>query len=486
MLQEKLLLIVLNFLLVFPMYGQSYQLDPTFNPNYNFNHFGCGLVARVTLGPNANLYLEGYFWDNDNWIFGVENYARLDYFGNFDENFYMIAPTPFLGKGFFYNDLLWLTQHWDIRAYDQNANWVNMAFNDSLDKDFTGGITSSPYILEDGSMFIGLNKRKYIWDSISDNRYSFAKILPTGRADTSFKHTPDEFVDQIFKSPEDKLVVKGGFSSWDGHPCWRIARIGLNGEFDSSFTSVVEQPTFGILHVQPDSKVLVGGHFTIQGSAQRYGLVRLNADGSLDSTFNNENNVAFEDTFSTPTCNVVCPTPDGGYLFGGVFDSYQGYPRGRIVKVDSNGFIDTTVFNHEGFDTLVNWFLPYFGHYVSVEDIIPALEPNTYFVAGRFAKYNGIDVQPIVKLKYVPLGLGEVQKQPYLNLYPNPAKEYVQMETDLTGNLEVTILNMQGGLIRQEHLINRQLDISYLKNGIYLLEIESTNQRVIRKLMIQK
>ncbi len=486
MLQEKLLLIVLSFLLVFPIYGQSYQLDPTFNPNYNFNHIGCGGVFRVTLGPDNNLYLEGEFLDNDNWIWGVENYARLDYHGNFDESFYMTALTPFKGKGFFYNDLLWLTQMHDIRTYDQNANWVNMAFNDSLDKDFTHGITSPPYILEDGSMFIGLYNVKYIWDSISTNRYCFAKILQTGRVDTSFKHTPDWFVEQIFKSPEDKLVVKGGFTSWDGHPCRYIARIGLNGEFDSSFTSVVNQPSFKILHVQTDGKVLVGGDFTLHGSAQRYGLVRFNADGSLDSTFNNENNVAFEDTFSKPSGNVVCPTPDGGYLFGGGFDSYQGYPRGRIVKVDSNGFIDTTVFNHEGFDTLVNWYYPYFDHFVGVGDIIPALEPNTYFVAGRFAKYNGIDVQPIVKLKYVPLGIAEVQKQPYLNLHPNPANEYVQIETDLTGNLEVTILNMQGGLIRKELLINRQLDISYLKNGIYLLEIESKNQRLSRKIVTQK
>ena len=43
---------------------------------------------------------------------------------------------------------------------------------------------------------------------------------------------------------------------------------------------------FRSVAVQPDGKVLIGGDFTTVNGTNRNGIARLNADGSLDSSFN--------------------------------------------------------------------------------------------------------------------------------------------------------------------------------------------------------
>ena len=63
-----------------------------------------------------------------------------------------------------------------------------------------------------------------------------------------------------------------------------------DGSLDTTFTNgVANGPMARVdsLAVQPDGKILVGGNFTTLGGQPRSYLGRLNADGSLDTTFTN-------------------------------------------------------------------------------------------------------------------------------------------------------------------------------------------------------
>jgi Domain of unknown function (DUF5122) beta-propeller len=60
------------------------------------------------------------------------------------------------------------------------------------------------------------------------------------------------------------------------------------GDLDTSFLSSAGGTTNGsiaVFKVQPDGKILAGGFFTEVNGVAQYGLLRLNSDGSRDSSF---------------------------------------------------------------------------------------------------------------------------------------------------------------------------------------------------------
>src|SRR6266480_1909694 len=65
--------------------------------------------------------------------------------------------------------------------------------------------------------------------------------------------------------------------------------------------------------LQPDGKLLIGGHFTKVNGVTRQSLARLNADGTLDLTF---------DPGAGPDAGIGIPTISGGMLL---------QPDGKII-----------------------------------------------------------------------------------------------------------------------------------------------------------
>ena len=61
------------------------------------------------------------------------------------------------------------------------------------------------------------------------------------------------------------------------------------GEVDPTFNAAIQDSLRGSVEriiVQPDGKLLVVGNFTVAGNTARSNIARLNADGSVDPTFN--------------------------------------------------------------------------------------------------------------------------------------------------------------------------------------------------------
>lgn len=85
--------------------------------------------------------------------------------------------------------------------------------------------------------------------------------------------------------------------------------------------------------VQPDGKILIGGAFYKYNGVVQYRIARLNSDGSLDPAF---------DSGSGPVGWVysMALQPDGKILIGGDFMSYDGTPRNRVARLNSDGSLD--------------------------------------------------------------------------------------------------------------------------------------------------
>ncbi|MBL0044402.1 MAG: T9SS type A sorting domain-containing protein [Flavobacteriales bacterium] len=77
---------------------------------------------------------------------------------------------------------------------------------------------------------------------------------------------------------------------------------------------------------QPDGKILVGGNFTAYQGVPRQRIARLNADGSLDNTFQPC------DGFNGIVRDFALQ-PDGRLLVTGDFTSYGGVARNRIARL---------------------------------------------------------------------------------------------------------------------------------------------------------
>jgi uncharacterized repeat protein (TIGR01451 family)/uncharacterized delta-60 repeat protein len=146
----------------------------------------------------------------------------------------------------------------------------------------------------------------------------------------------DDFISSIVVAPFGKILVGGAFSSFNGVQRNRIARINGDGTLDGTFNpGVGANGTVWSIALQPDGNVLIGGEFTsVNGTNCNY-IARLGTNGVLDATF---------DSSTGPNAPVLTMAlqPDGRVLIGGEFTAVGGVPRNRIARLNANGSLDMT------------------------------------------------------------------------------------------------------------------------------------------------
>ncbi len=95
-------------------------------------------------------------------------------------------------------------------------------------------------------------------------------------------------VEAVAVQPDGAILVGGKFTTVNGGRRAYLGRLTRDGTLDPVFAPVVSSgsgsPVTSLV-VQPDGRILVAGDFTILAGAPRRYLGRLNADGSLDATF---------------------------------------------------------------------------------------------------------------------------------------------------------------------------------------------------------
>lgn len=108
-----------------------------------------------------------------------------------------------------------------------------------------------------------------------------------GSIDLSFRPMLGEFahsVSDIVVQPDRKILIAGWILLPDGTQ--GIARLNADGSIDSSFHSPETlNSAVSRMALQKDGKILIGGGFSQIGDVTRRSIARLNADGSVDPTF---------------------------------------------------------------------------------------------------------------------------------------------------------------------------------------------------------
>ncbi|HEV7402338.1 MAG TPA: cadherin-like beta sandwich domain-containing protein [Chthoniobacteraceae bacterium] len=108
------------------------------------------------------------------------------------------------------------------------------------------------------------------------------------------------------------------------------------GGVDAGFNPNVTGGVVLATALQPDGKIVIGGEFTVVGTTARRNLARLNADGTVDPTF---------DPGVGPDAAVDCVAVEsnGKILVGGAFAGVGGAgPHAFLARYLANGAVDET------------------------------------------------------------------------------------------------------------------------------------------------
>jgi len=206
-----------------------------------------------------------------------------------------------------------------------------------------------------------------------------------------------------------KVLVGGNFDLVDGVRRLGIARLNADGSLDAGFDP--KKVTYnggsadlrGVVSVvQDDGKVLIGGYFWASNNGvNRYGIARLNSDGSLDTGFT-----------ASPDYSVqaIALQDDGKVLIGGSFNFVNGVSRNGIARLNPDGSLDA------GFD-------PGSGSFYNPDFIILQLDGK---ILIRGTRLNGDS-----PLKFVPFA-GPVNVSLRVTLTVQPSRNYIfQASTNL-------------------------------------------------------
>lgn len=189
----------------------------------------------------------------------------------------------------------------------------------------------------------------------------------------------DNSIRTLSKQTDNNLIVGGDFLNFNGKPLQYLTRLKPDGTVDLDFnTGTGFNGKVYSSHIQSDGKIIIGGNFTSYNGAPIGRLIRLNNDGSHDTTFNTSQ------ATSSGIINQIVQQSDGKIIIVGSFTKYDGTTVNRIARILPNGNLDSGFLTGLGAPANIN----------SIE----IQTDGKIILAGNFIKFNGIDVNRIIRL----------------------------------------------------------------------------------------
>ena len=383
----------------------------------------------------------------------------------------------------------------------------------SIDTTFNTGTGSSNGIAciavqGDGKVLIGGSFTNFNGVAI----ISIARLNVDGSLDTTFNPgiSANGSIVTIALQADGKVLIGGNFTNYNGNEINRIARLNTNGSLDTTFN-----PGTGFngspytLVVQGDGKVLVGGSFTQFNGTARSGIVRLNTNGSLDTTFNpgsgTNGNIA-------NIVNSIALQVDGKIIIGGWFTSYNGTSRNNIARIYANGTLDTAYNPSTYFDrplyslaiqgddkviigalNLTNYtaFITRLNTNGTIDTVFnPGTGPNStitsmavqgdgkVLISGEFTSYNGIGRNRIARINGDTALSSIGFENNGLKIYPNPSNGVYNLQTnEMNTAKSISIYSILGQKIYDTVISSNEttIDISNQPKGVYLYKVFGEN-----------
>lgn len=266
----------------------------------------------------------------------------------------------------------------------------------------------------------------------------------------------------------DGRILLAGQARVDATDDFAVVRYLPNGNLDASFgTNGITLTDIGgghdtgyALGLQPDGRILVGGVGRV-GTQNRFALVRYEADGTVDLTFGEEGIVTASPGMINDIAHSIAVQEDGRIVLAGR-SPIAGKWHFSLVRFNGDGTTDET-FGEEGV-VLTNFDGgDAYGHAVALQPDGRILMAGSAWVAGSWyvglCRYHSTDLSPVAAYPtHLPL-----------EVYPNPTSGILYLDEMLNGRYEVW--DPWGRLVQHGHLTSRELDLSALPAGMYMLRV---------------
>jgi uncharacterized delta-60 repeat protein len=159
------------------------------------------------------------------------------------------------------------------------------------------------------------------------------RLLPNGALDPTFSPAtlPDGYISSILALPDGSALIAGGFTAINGIPAGRIARLLPDGT-PAPFVAAGRgaDDTIFAMTRQSDGRILVGGVFDHFDGVPRHRVARLNADLSLDPSF--DPGAGISGPFSS-IITALALESDGDVLAGGNFAAVSGAEHFNLARL---------------------------------------------------------------------------------------------------------------------------------------------------------
>ncbi|MFA6151804.1 MAG: T9SS type A sorting domain-containing protein [Chitinophagaceae bacterium] len=239
--------------------------------------------------------------------------------------------------------------------------------------------------------------------------------------------------------------------------------------------------------VAADGKIWIGGsnEFRTPGP---FTVGRLNTNGTADSSLDSDGIINYPwKVGGDNKCSDILPLPDGKILLGGsTGNPFDGTDNFALLRVKADGTIDSSFGEYGRLITSVNFS----GEMTAfIEKLLlqqdgkilafgfSAISSESYGTIGRYyANGDLIDVS-IDEL---------LSSNNKISVYPNPANSKVYY--NLPGNMQaaqLSLLNMQGQMMLHTNQPKQnEIETGNLPNGCYILRIRSGTAVFTQKLVI--
>ena len=304
-------------------------LDMSFSADIGAN-WEDGTVHTIIVQPDGKAIIGGEF----SLVNGTSRHlvARLNANGSLDRTFYVGAAVGVVQTLALQPDGRLLVSGYLAIDGTSRFTLVRLHPDGNLDSGFHGHETvadvKSIGVQSDGKVLV------------SNGRQLF-RLNPDGRPDPGFHgpaigEEPLDFIESVLVDPGGRILIRGGFTSVNNTARKGIARLHADGSLDSSF---LPEPEPGgclrLIALQADGRLIVGVLNPTDTVATHCRMVRLHSDGGLDNSF--RAGAAIDERVAS-----LVVQQDGKVLLGGSFTSVRGAARAGIARLNADGSLDNT------------------------------------------------------------------------------------------------------------------------------------------------
>lgn len=267
---------------------------------------------------------------------------------------------------------------------------VTPAASSQVDPSFDPGSGINGYVLK---MCVLESGKVLIAGSFTTVRGAFrggiARLNADGTTDTTFMDGlpgANWEVKCMQVLADNRILVGGYFTTLNGTSCGHFGCLKEDGTLDASFRADFASedgwPLVTSVAIQGDGKIVVGGNFTKVNGLAHINVVRLNADGSVDTGFRAYATGGHVEVRGIDEIAVVSNTD---ILLAGSFSVVNGVPCSSLARLNADGSLDT------------KFTSPMQGGDQEIDSMF--VEPDgKILIGGRFTTVNGVSLSGLVRL----------------------------------------------------------------------------------------